>query len=88
MRLHTHVVGLMLLTASGLSAQNAVSAGRLIVEPPTLMNLGFEWEISGDANRNAAVEVQYRETGAADMAPGAPAAEDRRRACVSRSRAS
>jgi hypothetical protein len=34
-----------------------------VVEPPTLLNLGFEWEI-GDANRNATVAVWYRATGA------------------------
>ena len=46
------------LAARGLIAQNAVQAGRFIVEPPTLLNLGFEWEISGDANRNATVDVR------------------------------
>jgi hypothetical protein len=45
-----------------LFAQDGVRAGRFIVEPPTLINLGFEWEITGDANRNATVEVQYRKT--------------------------
>jgi hypothetical protein len=34
-----------------------------VVQPPTLLNLGFEWEI-GDANRNATVAVWYRATGA------------------------
>ena len=41
----------------------AVNAGRLVVEPPTLICLGFEWEISGDANRNATVNVSYRPAG-------------------------
>ena len=54
---------LALAATPGLFAQNAVQAGRLIVEPPTLLNLGFEWEIVGDANRNATVAVRYRETG-------------------------
>ncbi|MGH9659799.1 MAG: hypothetical protein ACRD96_14715, partial [Bryobacteraceae bacterium] len=45
-------------------AQDAVTAGRFNVEPPTLINLGFDWEIAGDANRNATVEVAYRESGA------------------------
>ena len=30
-----------------------VTPGELIVEPPTLINLGFEWLIEGDVNRNA-----------------------------------
>jgi len=42
---------------------NAVVAGDLIVEPPTLISLGFEWKIQGDDNRNAAVAVQYRKRG-------------------------
>src|SRR5436309_4362585 len=32
---------------------NAVVAGEFIVEPPTLISLGFEWKIQGDDNRNA-----------------------------------
>jgi hypothetical protein len=41
-------------------AQNGVQVGEFIVEPPTLENLGFEWKIEGDANRNATVKVEYR----------------------------
>jgi hypothetical protein len=51
---------LMPLAARG---QNATEAGRFHVEHPTLLNLGFEWPIKGDANRNAMVSVQYRATG-------------------------
>lgn len=46
-----------------LSAQNGVQAGKLTVEHPTLLNLGFEWPITGDANRNATVTVQFRAAG-------------------------
>src|SRR4051812_40769763 len=42
---------------------NAVTPGEFIVDPPTLINLGFEWMIAGDDNRNAAVEVSYRKKG-------------------------
>lgn len=45
------------------SAQNATQAGTFVVEHPTLLNLGFEWSIGGDANRNATVSVQYRAVG-------------------------
>ncbi len=38
-------------------------AGRFTVEHPTLENLGFEWAITGDANRNAAVAVEFRRAG-------------------------
>lgn len=41
----------------------AVTPGELIVEPATLINLGFEWLIDGDANRNARVETAYRRQG-------------------------
>lgn len=53
----------LLLTAAGAWAQNSTTAGRFTVEHPTLLNLGFEWSISGDANRNAAVAVKFREAG-------------------------
>ena len=39
---------------------NAVVPGELFTEPPTLINLGFEWLIQGDENRNARVEVWCR----------------------------
>jgi len=42
---------------------NATVAGDFWVEPPTLVSLGFEWRIAGDANRNAAVAVSYRRHG-------------------------
>ena len=45
------------------SAGGAVTAGEFIVDPPTLINLGFEWFIQGDDNRNASVDVSYRKPG-------------------------
>ncbi len=42
---------------------NAVTAGELVIDPPTLINLGFEWVIKGDDNRNARVEDAYRKKG-------------------------
>ena len=42
---------------------NKVKAGELVIDPPTLINLGFEWVIQGDDNRNAKVEVSYRKKG-------------------------
>ncbi len=62
----------LLLGASSLAAQNAVRPGRFHVEHPTLLNLGFEWLIDGDANRNATVEVRFRESGATAWRPGLP----------------
>jgi hypothetical protein len=43
--------------------RNAVKPGKFVVEHPTLICLGFEWYIEGDANHNATVEVWYREKG-------------------------
>jgi hypothetical protein len=54
---------LLMLTGKMILAQNAIRSGEFVVEPPTLINLGFEWHITGDGNRNAAVEVSYRATG-------------------------
>jgi hypothetical protein len=51
---------------------NGVAAGVFVVEPPTLICLGFEWDISGDANRNAAVDVSYRRSGQAGWTQGMP----------------
>jgi len=49
---------------------NAVRAGELVIDPPTLINLGFEWVIQGDDNRNARVEVSYRKKGDAPWKRG------------------
>ena len=54
---------LAVLTAPALRAENGVRPGEFIVEPPTLICLGFEWAISGDDNRNATVDVSYRRAG-------------------------
>jgi hypothetical protein len=51
------------LAAGCAFAQNSTQAGKFVVEHPTLLNLGFEWAIKGDANRNAAVAVQFRAAG-------------------------
>jgi hypothetical protein len=40
-----------------------VKPGKFIIEPPTLICLGFEWYIEGDDNRDATVEVLYRKKG-------------------------
>ena len=45
------------------AGQNDVRAGEFLVDPPTLINLGFEWFVDGDDNRNASVDVSYRKQG-------------------------
>ena len=51
------------LLATPVQAQTAVTAGKLVVDAPTLTAIGVEWKIAGDDNRNAAVEVSYRRRG-------------------------
>jgi hypothetical protein len=63
---------LLLLLATAAHAQNSTQAGRFTVEHPTLHNLGFEWAISGDANRNASVSVQFRRAGESQWRPALP----------------
>src|SRR5215471_14040447 len=62
------------LSPGALAADNAnpVTAGEFIVDPPTLINLGFEWMIEGDDNRNAKVEVSYRKKGDAEWKTALP----------------
>ncbi|MDT8398470.1 MAG: hypothetical protein RQ899_07640 [Pseudomonadales bacterium] len=52
--------------------QAAVTSGELIVEPPTLISLGFEWFIEGDDNRNASVALSYRKVGETRWREGLP----------------
>ena len=61
--LHHALLVLLLLAAYALTAQNSTRPGRFHVEHPTLLNLGFEWFIEGDTNRNATVEVRFRKAG-------------------------
>jgi hypothetical protein len=51
---------------------NGTQAGRFVVEHPTLLNLGFEWAIEGDANRNATVTVEFRRVGEAAFRQALP----------------
>jgi hypothetical protein len=70
---YTTLAVLVVLGATGAEAQaptgaslpppNVAIAGELFVEPPTLINLGFEWLIQGDDNRNANVAVSFRKQG-------------------------
>ncbi len=60
---------LLVLAAQG--ADKTVSK-EFFTEPPTLISLGFEWQIDGDDNRNAAVAVYYRKKGDAAWKTGLP----------------
>lgn len=62
----------LILVSAPVFAGDDTEAGPFRVEPPTLINLGFEWEISGDDNRNATVAVEYREQGRDQWHEGLP----------------
>ena len=54
---------LLILAAGAARGEDAARPGRFTVEHPTLNNLGFEWSIAGDENRNAVVSVAFRQVG-------------------------
>ena len=60
------------LAGQAAHAQDAVTAGELILEPATLISLGFEWMIEGDDNRNAAVDLSFRKAGDSNWRKGLP----------------
>ena len=66
-----YLIAISLLVTAALG-QNATQAGPFVVEHPTLRNLGFEWPITGDVNRNAAVAVRYRTVGEPNWKPALP----------------
>src|ERR1700716_2712829 len=49
-----------------------IKPGEFVVDHPTLINLGFEWVIEGDDNRNAKVDVSYRKKGETQWKQGLP----------------
>src|SRR3954467_9245071 len=65
-------VALSLLSAGAAVSGDKVKPGELIVDHPTLINLGFEWLIEGDDNRNAQVEVSYHGQGETQWKQGLP----------------
>jgi len=75
----TLFVALTVFTAPGFgdraTAQAVVAKvkpGEFVVDHPTLINLGFEWVIQGDDNRNANVDVSYRQQGETVWKQGLP----------------
>ena len=49
-----------------------LTLGEFLVDPPTLINLGFEWFVAGDDNRNGVVAVSYRKHGTTAWNDGLP----------------
>jgi hypothetical protein len=44
------------------TVKKGAASGAFVVDPPTLVSLGFAWTIEGDDDRNARVESSYRIT--------------------------
>jgi hypothetical protein len=63
---------LFMLFAAPAWADSPVTSGKLVVDAPTLTAIGVEWKITGDDNRNAAVEVSYRAKGEQDWHKALP----------------
>src|SRR6185503_8925464 len=63
---------LLLFFTNTLAGADKVVSGQLVTEPPTLISLGFEWNIEGDDNRNAEVSVFYRKKGEPAWKQGLP----------------
>jgi hypothetical protein len=59
-------------SARAAETTNKVRPGEFVIDHPTLINLGFEWLIQGDDNRNAQVEVSYRKQGETAWKQGLP----------------
>ena len=51
---------------------DSITPGEFLVNNPTLINLGFEWHVAGDSNRNAAVTVSFRKAGDGDWQEAMP----------------
>ncbi len=62
----------VLLLACAVHASNKTIAKEFYAEPPTLISLGFEWQIDGDDNHNASTAVFYRKKGDAAWKNGLP----------------
>jgi hypothetical protein len=76
-RIHRPFILSLLFAAAALFptpswSQTRAVAGDFVIEPPTLVSLGFEWRISGDDNRNARVDVTYRKKGEQQWRKGLP----------------
>ena len=54
------------------TGDNKIRPGEFVIDHPTLINLGFEWVIKGDVNRNAQVKVWYRKRGEVQWKEGMP----------------
>ena len=58
------LIGLLAgVSMAAATKQDPVEPGEFVIENPTLINLGFEWFIRGDDNRNAKVAPAFQKGG-------------------------
>jgi hypothetical protein len=62
---------ILLFAAPAYSAKQTI-AREFYAEPPTLISLGFEWQIDGDDNHNAVAAIFYRKKGDSAWKTGLP----------------
>jgi hypothetical protein len=63
-------LSMLMIASPSVRAADNTTAGDLIIDPPTLIALGFAWPIAGDDNRNARVAITYRKRGDGDWRQG------------------
>lgn len=64
------VLGLYAAACAAQEPADAVTLGELVVDPPTLVCLGFHWPISGDDDGDAVCRIRFREHGAEQWRQG------------------
>ncbi len=74
MKTHGYValflVSSLALSLTAADAEDVVKPDALVVEPPTLLCLGFQWFADGDDNGNATVALEFRAAGQEDWRQG------------------
>ncbi len=60
----------ILFLAGLIFAEDSMRSEALIVDPPTLICLGFQWRINGDDNENGVCEIHFREKGNSEWKRG------------------
>lgn len=68
----TLLLACALLSTVTLQGAKKVVSKEFWAEPPTLISLGFEWQIDGDDNHDASVSVAYRKKGTQAWKEGPP----------------
>ena len=72
MRAATGLLAAVSIAAAAAANPDGVVSGPVVIEPPTLQSLGFEWRISGDANRNSVATISFRRKGEQQWRDGLP----------------